>query len=40
MKGLGDLPMRARAGNGGKGAGEGTQGKRGDEVELLVGNDR
>ena len=36
VKGLGDLPFRVAAENGGKGAKQGTQGKRGREVELGV----
>ena len=36
VKGLGDLPFRIAAGNGGRGAAQGTQGKRGDEINIKV----
>ena len=36
VKGLGDLPFRIAAGNGGRGAAQGTQGKRGDEININV----
>ena len=36
MKALGDLPFRIAGGNGGKGAAQGTQGRRGEEIELKV----
>lgn len=36
VKALGDLPFRIAGGNGGRGAAQGTQGRRGDEIELKV----
>lgn len=36
VKALGDLPFRIAGGNGGKGAAQGTQGRRGEEIELKV----
>jgi len=36
VKGLGDLTQRAKAGNGGRGASQSTNGKRGDDVILPV----
>lgn len=36
VKGLGDLPFRIAAGNGGRGAAQGTQGRRGVEITIKV----